>query len=146
MASSVCYCVCCIHLTSSCTPCLECVYAFVQVYMSTWFPMSTQSGVHSVHGKMGPHVWQYFCVPFTSFLFLQLVYYVYMHQFMYLCPSDSPCQMHPLCIVYICSSVWHCVYCSQIISVPAALFGMFTCISSCIYANVSSQLFCITYA
>ena len=40
-------CVCFIHLTSGCTPWLECVYALVHVYMSTWLPMSTQTNLHS---------------------------------------------------------------------------------------------------
>ena len=47
MGSSVCHCVCCIHLTSGCTPSLEYVYALVQVYMPIWLPMSTQTGLHS---------------------------------------------------------------------------------------------------
>ena len=53
----MCHCVCCIHLTSGCTPSLEYVYALVQVYMPIWLPMSTQTGLHSYMER---------CVPLCS--------------------------------------------------------------------------------
>ena len=48
---------------------------------------------------MGASLWQCICVPVTSFLFLHLVYYVYMHQDMYSCLPDSPCLLHPISIL-----------------------------------------------
>ena len=53
------------------------------------------------------------CVcPVILLLFQHLGKKVYMHQHMYLCPSDSPCQLQPCCIViwkHGCPSVALCV-------------------------------------
>ena len=48
------------------------------------------------------------CSPVTLLLFPHLGKNVYMHQYMYLCPSESPCLLIPLCMetwVPLCSTV-----------------------------------------
>ena len=47
MGSSLRHCVCCSHSTSVPTPQLECVYASVHVFLSTWLQMSLEISMHS---------------------------------------------------------------------------------------------------
>ena len=47
MGFSVWHCVCCHHTTSVCTHWLECVFASVHVWMSTWLRISPQTPMHS---------------------------------------------------------------------------------------------------
>ena len=89
-----------------------------------------------------------FLCPIHLIVLPQLVWNVYMHQYMYLCEPEFWILLHLLCIVtwkHGCQCVALCMlqsshFCSR------DLFKMCTCISTCIYANLSSQLCCITYA
>ena len=41
----------------------------------------------------------YVCVPVTLLVVPHVVWNVYMHHYMHVCPPDCPCLVHPLCIV-----------------------------------------------
>ena len=85
-------------------------------------------------------MWQRVCVPFTSFVFPQLVWNVYMHQYMYLCQPGFWILFHPLCIVIwkhgcqcvaLCVSSSHCPCgpTSWIEGVHASIHGTSVCLT-----------------
>ena len=121
------FCVCFIHLRCGYTAWLECVYALVHVYMSTWLPMSTQTSLHSYM-----ETW----VPLCGSVFPQLVWNVYMHQYMYLCqPEFWMSAPSPICIVtvetWMSYCVADCVFWSHLHFCSQTLVRMCTCISIC---------------
>ena len=128
--------VCCIHLTSGCTPWLECVHTFVHVYMSIWLPMSTQTGLHSYM-----ETW----VPLWGSVFVSHSPYFCSHDLYRMCTCISTCTsvyltpnvcFTPFAYLHgkMGSSVWHCVCLSVIYFWSHTLFKMCTFISTSIYA------------
>ena len=118
MGSSVWHCIC----DPVPTPWLEYVHALVHVFMSIWLLnpiciVTCKHGCHCVvlflfnqptssptpplacvYGNMGTPVWHSVCVPVILLLFPHFSKSVYIHQYMYLCPPDSACQLHLCCI------------------------------------------------
>ena len=90
---------CSTHSSASAIPWLEYEQTSVHVFMSTWLPKNGSIPFAYFHANMYSLVWPFVYIPFTLHLDPHLGYYVYMHQYVYPCPSDSPCQLHPLCIV-----------------------------------------------
>ena len=72
MESWLLLCVCTSHPACGLTPCLECVHASVQEFMSTWLP-SSGPALCILWCQVGCPVWQCVCVPVTSFLIPHIV-------------------------------------------------------------------------
>ena len=132
-------CACSSHSTCGSTPCLECVYASVHVFMSTCLSMSA---IPPMHSYMETWVSQCgtVCVAVIPLLFPHLGQNVYMHQYMYLCPLDSQYHPKPLCIVwwkhgYSCMAL--CLCPSHLISVPRPCLE---CVHIPVHVFMSNQL------
>ena len=82
MGVSVWYCVCCSHLISVPTPCLECVHALVHVFMPTWvlnyaaLPMhnNMEHGCHSVADCVLQS--SHFCTCISTWMYVHLTAHV----------------------------------------------------------------------
>ena len=132
-------CVCSSHSTSVPTPCLECVYPSVHVFLSTWLSMSAPPPMHSY---MQTWISQCgtVCVAVIPLLFPHLGQNVYMHQYMYACPPDSQYHLKALCIVvwkhkYSCMAL--CLCPSHLISVPIPCLE---CVHASGHVFMSTQL------
>ena len=87
-----------------------------------------------MHGDMEACVIMYgtVCVVVIPLLVPPLVQNVYMHQYMYLCPHDSPCLLHSLCIV-----TWKCgCSCMALHVHPSHLITVLTPWLECIHVSV----------
>ena len=84
-------------------------------------------------GNLGAPEWQCVCIPGISYPFPHLVYNVYMHQYMNLCPPDCPCllppPMHSFMETWVPLCVTVCVSHSPRLC-SHTLFRMYTCIST----------------
>ena len=103
------HCVCLSHLISIPNSCLECVHASGHVLMSIWLSIVAPP-LCIITWKHGCHCVAQWVCPSHPLLVPHLDENVYMHQYTYTCPSDSPHQHHPLSIVtwnhrYHCASM-----------------------------------------
>ena len=129
---------CCIHLISVPTPCLECVHASVCEFMSTWLPMSAAPLCIAWWKHEHPLVASCFC--HNHFLsghtpWLECVHasvHVYRSTWLQKCsPPPLHSYMESWVLLYITVYVLQSPhFCSN------TLFRMCTCISACIYVHM----------
>ena len=131
--------------TSVPTPWLECAHASVHVYMSTWLPMS---GAPLLHSYMQTQVSLCVCsnqTPSSSTPSLACVL-ASVHVFMSIwlpILGSSPLQSYIETWVSLCTTV--CVYQSSHFWYHT-LVRMCTCISTCIYVHLTSNITSNSYA
>ena len=106
------------HLIFVPAPCLECVHASVNEFMSTWLLMSGPTSLSIVWWKPGcPCMAVCLCPSHLIFVPTPCLD-MYKHQYMNLCLPYTPCLVHPLWIVTW--KVWcPCYHC---MCVPVTLF------------------------
>ena len=126
-------CLCPSHLISVVTQCIR-----MCTYISTWTyvyltPHVWSTSLWIVTWNVGcPCVSLHVCVPVTLFLFLHLVYNVYMHQYINLCPPGCLYLVHPLCIVWWKSGC----PCMAVCFCPSHLISVATPCLECVHASV----------
>ena len=141
------------HLISVPIACLECVHASGHVFMYTKLSMLAQPLYALLHGNLGSSVWQCVCV-FQS-------PYHWSHTLIKMCTCISTC-IHVHLTDHVCFTFWNsdmdiwvplcgnvcmcvcvlqsaCLWCHTLIK-------MCTCISTCIYVNLSSELWYTPFA
>ena len=128
MGSSLCHCVCCSHLISVLTPCLEYVHVSVHVYMPTWV---LNTAPYPMHSNMDVTVWH--CVLCSHPTSVPRPWSECVHTSVYgLLSTWLPMSASPNCILTWIDG-FLCVCLSVIYFWSHILFKMCTCISTLIY-------------
>ena len=140
--------VCPIHPGCGPTPCLECVHASVQEFMSTWLLMSDPLPMHSLkitwvplYGSVFVSQSPHFCchILFRMCTCISTWIYVYLTPHVWSTPMDSYMDSWvPLCVTLSVSHspcLWY-----------HTLFKMCTCISTWIYVHLTAYVWCSPHA
>ena len=135
-------CVCCIHPTSGATPWLECVFASVHVFMSTWLQMSPETTMHSY-----VETW----VPLYGTVFVSQSPHFCSHALFRKCTCISTC-IYVIQSSKFCSTPLHryvetwIPMCGMVCMFQSVhfwshtLFRMCTCIRTCNYVHLTPHI------
>ena len=131
-------CVCCSHPTSGPTPWLECVYASVHAFMSTWLPLSPETNIHTyIHTYM--ESWVTLCLCPSHLISVLIPCLECVHASVYVLmstwvPNSSPSPLHSYMDTWVSVCCTVCMFQSPCLW-SHIFIKMCTCINTNIYVH-----------